>query len=219
MKTRMVLVTLLALAVLPGAAAGQRTPEQRIAAARQRAETTGIPVQLLDDKVAEGRAKGVPPERIAAAVERRLTSLTRARQVMANARTVSASDISVGADAVEAGVSEAVLSALATRAPPAHRSVAIFALTELVRGGAASEVALERVQAALERGPEALRALPGQDAPGARNERGPPPGRGQGQGNARGRGRGQGGGGGPPSSVPGPSRRPERDKDKGGKKP
>jgi hypothetical protein len=63
---RFVLAALLLFAPLSWAAA-QGTPEQRIAAARQRASTVGIPVSLLDGKVAEGRAKGVPMDRIAAA--------------------------------------------------------------------------------------------------------------------------------------------------------
>ena len=132
-------------------------PQQRIEAARRRAEASGIPVALLDSKVAEGRAKGVPADRIATAVERRLASLGRAREAMAGApRTapVSSADLSVGADALEAGVDPAVLARLTEAAPGAQRAVAISILTELVNGGASSENALARVTAALARGPE-----------------------------------------------------------------
>lgn len=211
MKNRIVIVALLVLAALPGAAGAQPTPEQRIAEAKRRAESTGIPVQLLETKVDEGRAKGVPMDRIAAAVERRLASLAHARAAMTRGgRTVSAADLSAGADAVDAGVSDAALATLTAEAAPAQRAVALAKLAELVRGGEASEQALERVKAAMARGPEALRSLPGQASPQAQ-ERGPPSerGRGQGNGNARGRGRGQGAGG-PPASVPGPGKKPDR---------
>ncbi|MBW3571262.1 MAG: hypothetical protein KY467_09160, partial [Gemmatimonadetes bacterium] len=74
MNLARILVALwLALAALPGAVQAQaQDPQQRIETARQRAESAGIPVALLDSKVAEGRAKGVPMDRIAGAVERRL---------------------------------------------------------------------------------------------------------------------------------------------------
>lgn len=189
-------------------------PQQRIDTARRRAEAAGIPVALLDSKVAEGRAKGVPMDRIAVAVERRLASLSRAREAMAGApRTapVSSADLSVGADAIEAGVEPGVLGRLTVAAPGNQRAVAIAVLTELVSGGVSSENALARVTAALARGPEALRRLPGEAAgERGRGNAGSPPGqsnRGRGNNSAGGRGRGQGG---PPASVPGPTERPDR---------
>lgn len=221
-KLRFTLALLAALVSLPGVADAQ-DPQQRIDAARRRAEATGIPVALLDGKVAEGRAKGVPADRIAAAVERRLVSLSRARETMAAApRTapVTAADLSVGADALEAGVEPAVLARLTVAAPGSQRAVAIAVLTELVANGETSERALARVTSALAKGPEALRQLPGEAA----SERGRAQGQGSGNGNgnggsppgrsnagrgnsAGGRGRGQGG---PPASVPGPTERPGR---------
>jgi hypothetical protein len=215
-KLRFILALVAALVALPAAADAQ-DPQQRIDAARRRAEATGIPVALLDGKVAEGRAKGVPLDRIATAVERRLASLARAREAMAAApRTapVSAADLSVGADALEAGVDAAVLGRLTVAAPGNQRAAAISILTQLVANGESSERALARVTAALTRGPEALRQLPGEAAAergGGRGNSAAPPGRGTGRGNnAGGRGRGQGG---PPASVPGPAERPGRGRD------
>lgn len=205
---QLIVALLLALAALPAPAHAQ-DPQQRIEAARRRAEGAGIPVSLLDGKVAEGRAKGVPMERIAAAVERRLVTLSQAREAMVGApRTapVTAADLSVGADAIEAGVTPQVLGQLTTAAPAAQRAVAISILTQLVSNGLSSERALERVRAALARGPEALRRLPGEAASERGRGGGPPPGRGRGNDNAGGRGRGQGG---PPASVPGPAERPK----------
>lgn len=211
---RFLLVLLAALAGLP-ATAGAQDPQQRIDTALRRAEAAGIPVSLLNGKVAEGRAKGVSPDRIAVAVERRLVSLGRARDAMAGVpRTapVTAADLSVGADAIEAGVDPAVLGRLTSTAPAADRAVAINVLTQLVSGGESSERALARVTAALARGPEALRRLPGESGAGPGRGRGPdgagPPGQGGNRGSgAQGRGRGQGG---PPASVPGPTERPGR---------
>jgi hypothetical protein len=131
---------------------------------RPRAAAAGIPVSLLDDKVAEGRAKGVPAERIAAAVERRLASLQRAREVMgdgARPPALTPADLNVGADALDAGVEPAVLGRLAHEAGADRRAVAIAVLAELVQGGMGSEPALQRVLAALSRGVEELRRLPG----------------------------------------------------------
>ena len=215
MKTyRWILVLLLALAGVPAAAQAQ-PPEQRIEAARRQAQTAGIPVSLLESKVAEGRAKGVPLDRIAAVVERRLASLANAREAMAGApRTspITAADLSVGADALEAGVQRGVLGELASAAPADRRAMAIAALTQLVSQGESSERALARVQAALQRGPEALRRLPG-EAAAERSRRGAPPGQGSSRGNgANGRGRANGG---PPASVPGPTERPGRGNGRG----
>ncbi|HEX8694861.1 MAG TPA: hypothetical protein VF746_20710 [Longimicrobium sp.] len=207
---RYLLAALLALAPL-SAAGAQGTPEQRIQAARRQAEQSGIPVSLLDGKVAEGRAKGVPMDRIATAVQRRLESLARARAAMTSAGrvTLSAEDLSVGADALEQGVEPRALGRLAAAAPGDRRAVAIAVLTQLVAEGMASERALEAVTAALARGPDALRQLPG-EAAAAAARRGPPDVRGQsGQAGARGQGRGQGQGG-PPASVPAPKGRPDR---------
>jgi hypothetical protein len=220
MMMKRVLLAVL-LVVSPFAAArAQGTPEQRIQAARRQAEQAGIPVSLLDTKVTEGRAKGVPMDRIAAAVERRLGSLGRAREAMAPRAPVSAADLSVGADAIETGVEPRALGQLAAAAPAGQRAVAIAVLTQLVASGLPSDRALERVTAALERGPEALRQLPGQASEEARgrgnsgnNGRGPAatPG-------SRGNGRGRGNqGGGPPASVPGPKKdKPDRPGNGGG---
>jgi hypothetical protein len=190
------LASLLLASLAPAGVWAQGAPEQRIEAARQRAAQAGVPVALLDAKVAEGRAKGVSVERIAGAVEQRLELLGRARQAM-GPRTAAA-DLSVGADALNAGVSAESLGALAAKAPAPERAVAIAVLTQLVRDGEASERALERVTAALNRGPDALRELPGQAAAARQNRPLTPPGRERGAAAA---GRGQGG---PPASVPAP---------------
>lgn len=200
------LLVAMALCVLGAETASAQTPADaaaRIAAAKERAADAGIPAVLLDNKVAEGRAKGVAPDRIAAAIEIRLASLIRARAVMApNPRSeVSPADLSIGADALDAGVAEPALATLARSAPADRRALAVAVLAQLVQGGEASDRALRRVRLALGKDPRTLQNLPAQLAaehrreqlqadgspanPGRPNLVGPP-----------------GRGGGPPAGVP-----------------
>jgi hypothetical protein len=79
----------------------------------------------------------------------------------------AAGSLGVGADAIESGVSEAVLKAVADDAPRDRRNVAIAALTQLVQQGHVPEAALDRVREALKRGPEALANLPAEAGEGA----------------------------------------------------
>src|SRR4030095_12330423 len=88
-----------------------QTPEARIGVALTRAQEVGIPISLLESKRAEGKAKGVPMDRIAAAVEVRLQYLERARNAMSRGTTdLDAALLSVGADALSVGVSETALA-------------------------------------------------------------------------------------------------------------
>jgi hypothetical protein len=170
-------------------------PQDRINTALARARQVGIPVALLESKIAEGKAKGVSLERIAAAIERREAALERASQAMNGQQGVGDADLSVGADALESGVSEAVLKAVAETAPRDRRAVAIAALTQLVQLGHVPQAALDRVLDALKRGPEALLNLP------AETGRRGGPSTVQGPSAASGRG---GASAGPPASVPAP---------------
>lgn len=202
MKIRMTRIQWIAaavgLAILPAVAAAQ-TPEERIDLAMTRAREAGIAVSLLESKIAEGRAKGVPMDRIAMAVESRLRGLERARDVMGRgASDVDASQLSVGADAIGAGVSEAALEKIASTGRD-RRAVAVVALTQLVSQGIASEAALLRVQDALARGPQALANLAAQAgvARGRIPESAGPPRASPGMAGAR-------GASGPPAPVPAP---------------
>lgn len=127
------------------------TPQARIDAAIRAAAQADVPSSLLTSKVAEGRAKNVPQERIATAVESRLKSLLRASAAMdrADVEIESAADLAVAADALEAGVSENALIRLSRSAPDERRVVAVAVLTDLVRLGQSSESALARVNAAV----------------------------------------------------------------------
>lgn len=187
-----------------------QTPEERINKGLARAREAGIPVALLESKIAEGKAKGVSMERIAAAVERREASLERASRALRGRPEVESADLAVAADAVESGVSDAVLRAIAETAPRERRAVAIAALTQLVELGHVPEAALERVREALKRGPEALLNLPAQAGSAAGQRGGRPdvqaPGAAGGPGGAQ---------AGPPSGVPAPGNRPQSAKPAG----
>ncbi len=159
MKRILMIAACLLLAPPSLGAQGGGDPAQRIEAARRRAGAEGVPVSLLQSKVAEGQAKGVPLDRIAAAVENRLALLVRARSAMGPAAVPA--DLAVGADALAAGVSGEALASLTRAAPGDRRAMAIAVLTQLVQQGEASERALERVRLAMAN-PESLRSLPGQ---------------------------------------------------------
>lgn len=183
------------LAMAPAALLAQ-TPEQRIERTLQRAAAAGVPVQLLESKVAEGRAKRYPPAIIANAVERRLEVLQRVQSSIGARHQLTTTELGVAADAVQSGVNDAVLNALAQTAPRERRAAAMDALRQLVQYGHTPEEALQRVNQALRRGPEALMNLPAQAAAarGRSHGGGPPEGAGH-SGSGQGRG-------GPPAGVP-----------------
>jgi hypothetical protein len=199
---RFLVLALVGLVVAPIAAAGQDDPAARIDAARQRAAAAGIPLSLLDSRVAEGRAKGIPDAQIAAVVERRAVALTQARDAMAAASGLNAADLSAGADAIEAGIGGQTLRSLIAGARSEDRPVAIAVLTYLHQEqGMPVGEAMAQVRAAMGEGPEALRTLPGRAA-AARDRRGPPAGVGRPDGVGRPPGTG------PPAGVPGPGQKP-----------
>ncbi|HUF34831.1 MAG TPA: hypothetical protein VMN37_02725 [Gemmatimonadales bacterium] len=151
----------------PGASA-----DARVETVLESAVEAGIPVSLLERKIAEGTAKGVPMERIAAAVEKRLEALVRARDAMTRAglESTTEGELAVAADAVQGGVSQTALATISRSASDGSRAVAIAVLTDLVALGHASDRALTRVEAALARGPEALANLRAESAGQARGE-------------------------------------------------
>jgi hypothetical protein len=169
-KRLIVIVTVLLLAPLGVAAQGSEasatgratadaaTPQARIQATLETALEAGIPRELLESKIEEGQAKGVAMERIAAAVEARLQGLLKAQEAFSRAgvEAVTGGELLVASEALNAGVSESALAAVALEAPRERRAVATAVLTDLVRLGYASGEAMARLDAALARGPEAL---------------------------------------------------------------
>lgn len=166
--TAVLLLSPAALTAQDSTAAAGAGADARLEAALETAVQAGIPVSLLERKIAEGKAKGVARERIAAAVEKRLEALVQARDAMTRAglESTSEGELSVAADAVQGGVSQTALATISREAPADRRTVAIAVLTDLVALGHASERAQARVQSALARGPEALANLRAESAAG-----------------------------------------------------
>jgi hypothetical protein len=198
MRRSLILALLIGISAPALAAQDAADPATRIGEAIERAQAAGIPVALLESKIAEGQAKGIPMDRIAMAVERRGEALLRAQEAIARTgESAGEADLAASADALESGVSEVVLEAVFSTAPQERRAVALAALAQLVEMGHVPQDALDRVQEALARGPEALANLPAQAA-AARGLMGPPEGMGPGaQGQA-----------GPPAVVPAPGQPP-----------
>jgi hypothetical protein len=172
MRKTIVSLTILA-ALVPAAAFAQNADaaaEARIRAAIDHAASVGVPESLLENKVREGRAKGIAEARIAAAVEHRAEVLARVRtallershtipgELTADGLTTGA--LTAAADAHEGGVSLKNLASVYARAG-ADGSVALNVLADLVASGRASQNALVRVEAALARGGRGLNELRG----------------------------------------------------------
>jgi hypothetical protein len=208
-RTFLVIATAAAMAAPTAAAQTAGDPGERIAAAQARASAAGVPTALLQNLVNEGRAKGVPMDRIAAAAERRAAALERAAGALERReRQTSAAEFAAGADAVEAGVDGRGLQAVIQAARGEDGSVALAVLAELARQGVPVNNAVERVTAAMARGGDALANLPVQAA-AARERPGAPAGAGRPSDAGRPAGAGRpSGAGGPPAGVPAPGQRP-----------
>ncbi len=147
----------LVLATVPLAAQSADTTRQssaaqaRIDAAMKAAARANIPASLLESKVSEGEAKGVAATRIAAAVEARLNTLLRASTVMDSAgiETRTAAELLIAGDALQSGVQDSAVVQVFRNATAGRRVVAMAVLADLVRLGATSDVALDRVNATL----------------------------------------------------------------------
>ncbi|CAN5669691.1 hypothetical protein BH23GEM6_BH23GEM6_26100 [soil metagenome] len=206
---KIVLVAVVALLMAPVGLQAQRADqaEQRIQAAQARVAEARIPAELLEARIAEGRAKGLTEERVAMIAERRAAGLIRAQEALAgNGRSSSAAEIGAGAEALDKGADGNALRAVIQQARDDDASVALAVLGELAGQGMPVGQALERVTAAMARGGDALANLP-QQAVAARERRGRP----EGAGRPATAGRAAGAGNapvGPPSGVPAAGSRP-----------
>lgn len=197
MMKRSLIPTMALAVVLPAALWAQEgsDPAERIDEAFARAQAAGVPIEFLQAKQAEGKAKGVPIDQLAEVMEQRADALITARQAMpeSDPRAVAA-----GAETVEAGIGADVLSYIEATVPSERRFVATFALTRLMEAGHVPAEALQAVEDALARGPQALADVATR-ADEERARRGPPEGVGP---NAIPDIAG------PPAGVPGPGSRP-----------
>lgn len=167
------MLAIMALLAVPVVSTAQA--QDPIADAFDRVTEAGIPVAHLEQLQAEGRAKGVPMDVLADAMQRRADALIRARDAMSRQDTdATDAEMAAGADALQAGVSDDVLRALAENSEGGDQRVAATAaLGVLVEMGHVPAEALARVEEALQRGPTALANLRG-EAMEARARRGPP---------------------------------------------
>ena len=180
-----VLMLLLPATQLAGQADAGPSAQARIEAARQRIIASGVPVGLIDQRIAEGRAKGATSERIAEVVERRVEALLSAGAALRpTVARPSAAELGAGADALEAGIPADALRRAVADARVDDRAIALAVLTYLYRErGLPVETALQNVREAAAQGPAALRDLPARAADRARGAgagaSGPPAGRGR----------------------------------------
>ncbi len=162
---RNVVAVMVMTLMLPAGVVMAQTPEERIEAAMTRVSEAGIPVALLQLKVDEGTAKGIPAARIAEAIEKRAVALERAHAALSGVPDVEAADLDVAASAYQSGVAASVLTALAEAARGEQRVAALAALEYLVTElGHTPPEAFDKVTAALKRGPDALANLPAEAA-------------------------------------------------------
>lgn len=122
--------------------------EARIAAAFERARSAGVPTSALQNRVAEGEAKGVGAQQIAAAVERRLEALLQARRIVGGGDDLH-TELTAAAMALEAGVGPELVARIRAVAPEDRRTLAYIVLGSLVEQGVPADMALERVELAL----------------------------------------------------------------------
>lgn len=149
-----------------GAQAANAKAQARIDAMLSGAAKTGIPVSLLQSKIEEGHAKGVSMTRIEAAVQARYSALVHARDVLSKAGDgkPSADELSVTADALQAGASERSVEHVTRTSPPQRRVLATATLGTLVQLGIGSDQAQARVETALAHGMSELANLHAQAA-------------------------------------------------------
>jgi len=128
-----------------------------------RTAASGLPAELLVDKVREGLAKGVPPARIALVVHGLADSLGRARSEALTAAVASPSTALLKAivEAHGAGVGTGEVAAV-LRAGGRARERAVQVLTDLAQRGYPVAVAARTVSAIAGHGKNALDHLVGE---------------------------------------------------------
>jgi hypothetical protein len=150
MNNKFILGSVFAVFLLLPAALHGQAAQARIDAVLAEAARLQLPVSVLKNKVAEGRAKNVPAEKIAAVVEARLKTFVRASDVLTrmNITARGAGEVVLLADALDAGIRENIAVETLRSIPPERREVTMSALTSMVRGGVVTELQLADVQRA-----------------------------------------------------------------------
>lgn len=131
------------------------------------AAAKGLPVEPLVQKAIEGGAKGVPPDRIIAAVRAVAARLAEAARALrgADLRAPSGDVVEGGADALNAGLSAAQVTDLARASrPPYDPALTLRVAATLAALGVPPKQVLDLVSGVMSagRGPTELLALPDQ---------------------------------------------------------
>lgn len=124
------------------------------------AQAAGVPVEPLLDKALEGAAKGVPAERVVAAVGSYSQRLAESRSLVGPGYDAAA--VVAGADALRRGATPETVRSLAGSGPE-ELAVPLVVLGDLIETGVPVEQAYAVVQEALtkQHGPEEILAIPG----------------------------------------------------------
>ncbi len=124
------------------------------------AEAAGVPTDPLIAKALEGAAKGVPGDRVVAALSNYAERLGTARRLMGGDREVTT--VVAGADALRRGVPAETVGSLAAQ-HQGELAVPLLVLGDLMAEGVPVDHAFEVVQNALGRGqgPDDMLAIPG----------------------------------------------------------
>jgi hypothetical protein len=110
-----------------------------------------VPAWIVRRKAVEGAVKGVPPERIATAVEAWALRLGEARGALGASRTPQT--VAAGAEALRKGLPPAAMAEFArSHAGERDLSVPLFVLGDLSEAGVPTDRAVEAVNGAWERG-------------------------------------------------------------------
>jgi hypothetical protein len=171
------LVLMIAFAVAgAGAAARAQTAggglDPRLGAERERIGQTlaaaardGLPVEILDDKLREGLAKGVPAPRIAVALARLSEALAGARAELAGRERPSARLYRAVVEAHAAGVGRAEVGAVLAATPRSDGDTtarAVEVLGDLARRGFPADVAARTVADVARARPQLIGQLVGE---------------------------------------------------------
>ena len=167
------------------------------------AAARGLPIDPILQKAIEGSAKGVPVDRVAAAMRLVVSQLDASHRALTGSTALAADTVAIaaGAFALTAGLKDRDVAALSRSAAPAPDIiVGLRVAGTLVALGVPTTESVSLVQASLQAGRPAgeLLSLPGQvqtqvakgatpaqaaaglaRAAAAQSRRGPPPGRGQ----------------------------------------
>lgn len=124
------------------------------------AKVQGLPAEPLVQKALEGKTKGASPSQIQKAVEALLGRLVICREVLGD--KAEEAELTAGATALYAGVSQEILSELRKRRPESSLAVQLVVLADLIERGVegpeASKLVVALTQAGInDRGFLALR--------------------------------------------------------------